>query len=81
MSQNQSTPSPLSNNTLWTRSFILIDIINMAIFAGFNMITTSMPLYIASLVAADLTTGLVTTLATGAALIILAFTGILLDKF
>ena len=79
MNQNKPIPSP--GEKIWTRGFILIAIINMAIFTGFNMLMTSMPLYIASLGAADFVTGLATTFATGAALIIRAFTGVLLDRF
>lgn len=78
MNQNQSN---ISKSKVWTRDFILIAVINMAIFTGFNMITTSMPFYVASLGAPGLTTGLVTTFATSAALVIRAFTGLLLDKF
>lgn len=78
MNQKQSIAA--SGETLWTRDFVLIAIINMTIFAGFNMMATSMPLYVSSLGASDITTGLVTTFATGAALIIRAFTGILLDR-
>lgn len=70
-----------SSSKIWTRDFILIAIINMAIFTGFNMISIAMPLYVTSLGGADFLTGLVTTFATASALIIRAFTGILLDKF
>ena len=70
-----------SSSKIWTRDFILIAIINMVIFTGFNMISIAMPLYVTSLGGADFLTGLVTTFATASALIIRAFTGILLDKF
>lgn len=66
--------------SLWTRDFVLIAFVNLTTFIGFNMTTTGMPVYVASLGASDLTVGLVTTFATGAALLIRPFTGLMLDR-
>lgn len=79
MNSNKPISSP--GEKLWTRDFIFIAMINMTIFVGFNMTTTSMPLYVSSLGASDFLTGLVISFATVSALVIRAFTGILLDRF
>lgn len=73
---------PLSSQeSIWTKAFILLALINLTTFIGFNMTTVAMPVYVASLGANDLFAGLVTTFATGAALFIRPFTGIMLDRF
>lgn len=68
-------------NKIWTKDFIFISLINLTAFTGFNIITTGMPLYVASLGANQLISGLVTTFTAVAALIIRPFTGIILDRF
>lgn len=78
------TQEKLSSSTkksFWTRDFILIALINLTTFVGFNMTTIGMPIYVAKLGAPDLIVGLVTTVATGAALFIRPFSGIMLDRF
>jgi MFS family permease len=65
----------------WTREFVLIALINMGIFFGFNMTTIGIPIYVAQLGATDLIAGLVTTFATGAALFVRPFSGIMSDRF
>ncbi len=66
---------------LWTRDFILITLINLFTFFGFNMTSTGMPVYAASLGASDLVAGMVTSFTAGAALLIRPFTGIILGRF
>ena len=72
---------PATPNKLWTRDFIVIALINLMTFIGFNMTTTGMPVYVSSLGASDLIAGLVTTLTTGATLLIRPFSGMVLDRF
>ena len=86
MNNKKVTPSkvgiPSSNQeSIWTKDFIILALVNLTTFIGFNMTTTGMPVYVSSLGASDLITGLVTSLATGAALFIRPFTGIMLDRF
>jgi MFS family permease len=72
----------LSNQeSIWTKEFIILALINLTTFIGFNMMSTGMPVYVASLGANDLIAGLVMSLSTGAALVIRPFTGIMLDLF
>lgn len=66
---------------IWTKSFVLIALINLTIFLGFNITNTGMPVYVASLGASDVTVGFITTLCTVTALFIRPFAGIMLDKF
>lgn len=67
--------------SLWTKGFILIALINLATFLGFNMITTGMPIYVAQLGASDLIAGLVISFTAGSALFIRPFSGLMLDRF
>lgn len=66
---------------LWTKDFIFISIINLAAFVGFNMLSTAMPLYVASLGASDFLVGMITTLTTLSILLVRPFSGMLLDRF
>lgn len=66
---------------IWTRDFILIALINLTTFIGFNMVNTGMPVYVSSLGASDVIVGLVTTFSTGAALLVRPFAGLMLDRF
>ena len=68
------------NRELWTGDFVFIALINFFIFIGFNMINVGMPLYISSLGANPMLTGLATTLATLATLLVRPFSGLLLDQ-
>lgn len=70
-----------STERLFTKEFILVGIVNFAIFFGFQMLTVGMPVYIAQLGGNSMTVGLVTTLITLAALIIRPISGATLDKF
>lgn len=72
---------PIKDQRIWTREFVLVALTNLAAFIGFNMTTTGMPVYVATLGGSDFAVGLVTTLATGAALLVRPFAGIMLDRF
>ena len=71
----------MDKKSIWTREFILIALINMTTFFGFNMTTVGMPVYVAKLGATDLVSGLVITLTTAAALLVRPFTGLMLDRY
>lgn len=71
----------MNSKSIWTKDFIIIALINLTTFFGFNMTTAGMPVYVAQLGGTDLAAGLVTTFATGAALFIRPFTGIILDRY
>ncbi|MDD2218342.1 MAG: MFS transporter [Eubacteriales bacterium] len=77
---NKDTNLDVTTN-LWTKDFIFISIINLAAFVGFNMLSTAMPLYVASLGASDFLVGMVTTLTTLAILSVRPISGIMLDRF
>lgn len=66
---------------IWTTPFVLIALVNLTVFMGFNMTTTGMPVLVASLGGSPFQVGLVTTLATGAALLMRPFTGAAVDRF
>lgn len=68
-----------AKENLWTLEFILISLINLAVFMGFNMTNTGMPVFIDLLGATPFQVGLVTTLSTGAALATRPFTGWMVD--
>lgn len=78
-----STPhaTEAGKTSLFSRDFILIALINLTTFVGFNMTTTGMPVYVATLGAPDVVVGLVTTFATAAALLVRPFAGLMLDRF
>lgn len=71
----------MNKTNIWTRDFIMIALINLFIFFGFNMTTVGMPVYVTQLGATDFVAGLVISFATGAALFIRPFTGIMLDRY
>lgn len=66
--------------TIWTKDFIGITIINLLIFCGFQMLLPTLPLYVKSLGGTDVVIGWITGLATIACLLIRPFSGIYLDK-
>ncbi len=66
---------------LWTKAFLFIGLINFGAFVGFNMTSTAMPVYVASLGANDAVVGMVVTLTTIAALVIRPLSGLALDRF
>lgn len=66
---------------LWTNQFILITIINLLVFFGFQILTPTLPVYIKALGAADETIGWVTGIFTLSALLIRPIAGGALDKY
>ena len=66
---------------LFTRNFLLISVINLTVFFGYQMTAIGLPVYAATLGAGAQVVGLVTTLVTVSALIVRAFSGALLDRF
>jgi len=80
---NSNNNNNNNNNeaSLWTKSFIIISLINMLIFFGFQMAMAGMPLYVFSLGANDFIVGIVTTIGAAAALMIRPFSGIIVDRF
>jgi MFS family permease len=73
--------SVTTENDLWTKPFFSIAFINLFVITGQNMMTTGLPVFVASLGAKDNLIGLVTTLFTIAALTIRPFSGMILDRF
>lgn len=66
---------------LFTRNFLIISVINLTVFFGYQMTTIGLPVYVAALGAGAQVVGLVTTLVTVAALVVRTFSGALLDRF
>jgi len=66
--------------SLFTKSFLIISIINMLLFFGFQITNVGMPIYVASLGANDIIVGLVTTLVTVASIIFRPLSGVILDR-
>lgn len=66
--------------TIWTKDFIEITIINLLIFCGFQMLMPTLPLYVKSLGGTDSVIGWVTGITTIACLLIRPFSGMYLDK-
>lgn len=65
--------------SLWTSEFVLISLINLAVFMGFNMTNTGMPVFVDILGGTPFQVGLVMTLSTAAALATRPFTGWMVD--
>ncbi|MFT4106728.1 MAG: MFS transporter [Lacrimispora sp.] len=66
--------------TLWTKDFIIISLVNLLLFCGFQMLLPTLPLYAKSLGGADALLGWLLGAATVASLIIRPVSGIILDK-
>lgn len=65
---------------LWTKNFVLITVINLFLFLGFQFYPAALPPYVKSLGASDSILGWLTATATIATLITRPLAGILLDK-
>ena len=65
---------------LFTRDFLLVSTMNLAIFFSYQMLNVGMPVYVAQLGAGTQVVGLVTTLTVGAAIVLRIFAGPLLDR-
>ncbi len=66
---------------LWTSSFVIISLVNLFVFMGFNMTNTGLPVFVDLLGGDSIQVGLVGTLATGAALVTRPFTGFMVDRY
>lgn len=67
-------------NKLWTNNFILITIVNLLLFFGFQIILATLPLQIKDLGGTDAIVGWISGAATIASLIVRPFAGRFLDK-
>lgn len=65
---------------IWTKNFILITLVNLSVFFGFQMLLPTLPIYVKSLGGKDSVIGWLIGFATLAALIIRPFSGIALDR-
>ncbi len=70
-----------SLSEIFTRDFLLLATINLAMFFGFQMTNVGLPVYVAQLGANAQIVGLVGTLMTVTAVIVRIFAGPLLDRF
>lgn len=68
-------------NSIWTKKFFMILIINLLIFSSFQMLLPVLPVYVKSLGAADSIVGWIAGLSTIASIIIRPFAGVALDKY
>ncbi|MBR3258889.1 MAG: MFS transporter [Eggerthellaceae bacterium] len=66
---------------IFTRDFLLIATINLAMFFAFQMTTIGLPVYVASLGASTRLVGLVATVMAGSATVARIFAGPMLDRF
>lgn len=65
---------------LWTKNFIIINVINLLIFFSFQMLLPTLPIYIKDLGGSDAIIGLVTGIFVVSSVIIRPISGLLLDK-
>lgn len=75
-----SEAKPIPKQSLWTKEFILITMVNMFIFLGFQMLLPVLPVYSAKLGGADTWAGLVVGIFTFSAVIMRPIAGRLLDQ-
>ena len=66
---------------IFTRDFVVLATINLALFFGFQMVTIGMPVYVAQLGADSFTVGVVTSIFTITATLVRVFAGAILDRF
>ena len=76
-----SNPRRESLGEIFTRDFLMLSTINLAMFFGFQMLNIGLPVYLAQLGAAGQVIGLATTIMTVMATIVRVFAGALLDRF
>ncbi|SHH59809.1 Predicted arabinose efflux permease, MFS family [Anaerosphaera aminiphila DSM 21120] len=69
------------SQSIWTKNFILISIINFLIYCCWQMFPPSLPPYVSSLGGADNILGWLNGVATIATLVIRPFSGSIMDKF
>ena len=76
-----SVTSGANLREIFTRDFLLIATINLAMFFAFQMTTIGLPIYVAELGASTRVVGLVATIMAGSATVARIFTGPMLDRF
>lgn len=69
-----------NNKVLWTKNFIIINLINLLIFFGFQMLLPTLPIYAKKLGGTNSIIGLVTGAFVVSSVIIRPISGLLLDK-
>ncbi|MEG0374503.1 MAG: MFS transporter [Raoultibacter sp.] len=69
------------HDSLWTRDFLLIAVVNFLIFSSWQTMPFVLPVYLQSLGADDVVLGWVTAVTTISALLIRPFCGAILDRF
>ena len=79
MAKNDAQKAPLAE--IFTRDFLIIATINLAMFFGFQMTSVGIPVYMAQLGATARLVGLATTLMTITATLVRIFSGAMLDRF
>ena len=70
-----------NKQTLWTKNFICITLSTLLLYFGFEMLMTTLPLYIKQIGGSDSAVGISVGLFTVTALILRAAAGILLDRY
>ncbi len=79
-SESTSASKP-EQDRIFTRAFVLMALVNLLVFVGWQMILTGLPLYLDMLGADPIFIGLATTLATGAAVIVRPVSGVVVDRY
>ena len=80
--QPQDPPAvPPAQDKIFTRAFVLMALVNLLVFVGWQMMLTGLPLYLDMLGADPVFIGLATTLATGAAVIVRPVSGVVVDRY
>lgn len=69
-----------NNGGLWTKNFIIINVINLLIFFSFQMLLPTLPIYVKKLGGTNSVIGLVTGIFVVSSVIIRPISGLLLDK-
>lgn len=75
------TADTKGGQTLWTRDFVGIILINFLIYSGFRLILPTLPVYMKSLGGLDASIGLIPGLITFSSLIVRPLSGIALDRY
>ncbi|WP_031514034.1 MFS transporter [Desulfofalx alkaliphila] len=70
---------PVAKSALWTRDFILICLVNLTLFLGFQMLMPTLPVFVAHLGGQESMVGLVVGIFTVAAVVVRPFVGRSLD--
>lgn len=81
MDMNMKSNQTEDGQTLWTKDFIGITVINFLIFCGFQMLMPTLPIYVKSIGGVDSVIGWISGTITISALLVRPFSGIALDRF